>query len=598
MKIKLNHLNEEQEAIKEFFIKNNVNPIYAQILSFRGIKTMEELNYKYKLIPSNTLKDIEKLSLRLAENIINKKKISIVADYDCDGATSCAIAFQGLKLLGCENLNFIVPNRFKHGYGISQGVVDDLIEQKGKPDCIITVDNGIAAHAGVDYCNQLGIEVLVTDHHLPIKDKENPNCYALVNPNQEGDESGLNNMAGCGVIFYVINETKKRLQELGVSEINKVNLLPLIDLVSLGTIADVVKLDKNNRLLVKLGLDRIHKGLFRTGIEKLFKVAKKNIYYSNSRDFGFSIAPRINAAGRLEDMSIGIQCLLSENEEQSQKLSEQLNEWNVKRKSIENEMKEIAQVIIDTENQSGVSRVLYNETYHEGVIGIVAGRIKEKDNVPVIVFSPTEEEEYIKGSGRSIPEVHLRDAIDYVFKQKPELFKGFGGHAMAAGLTIKKEGLEEFKKLFEESVKKFIGDKPLTKELNVDYILKPNDFSIELAELLDGEIFGQGFVEPSFYSKLKVLQVDFLNDKETNEPLHSKITFDLGKERKVTALHFFNTEKIEVGDEIELVFKISLSRFNPQQPEINLLIVEKNKIEENLKEKIIPQKRLIFNFNR
>ena len=577
MKIKINQLNEEQEKVKNFFIQNNINPIFAQILSFRGVKTLEEINYKYKLTPTNLLKDIEKLSKRLAENIVNNKKISIVADYDCDGATSCAIAYQGLKLLGCKNINFIVPNRFKHGYGISQGVVDDLIESKGKPDCIITVDNGIAAHAGIDYCNQLGIEVLVTDHHLPIKDKENPNCYALVNPNQVGDESGLNNMAGCGVIFYVINETKKRLKEMNVENIDKVNLLPLIDLVSLGTVADVVKLDKNNRMLVKLGLDRIHKGYYRIGLASLFKIAKKNLLYSNSRDFGFSIAPRINAAGRLEDMSVGIQCLLSEDETKSQELAIQLNEWNVKRKSIENEMKEIAQIIIEEENQTGVSRVLYNETYHEGVIGIVAGRIKEKDNVPVIVFSPTEEEEFIKGSGRSIPEVHLRDAIDYVFKQKPEIFKGFGGHAMAAGLTIRKDSLEEFKKLFEESVKTFIGDNPLTKELVVDYILKPNEISLELAKLLDDEIFGQGFTEPNFYCKLKVLNFEYLNNKETGEPLHSKITLDLGNGNQITALHFFNCEEIKVGDELELVFKISLSRFN-QEIEVNLLIVEKNKV--------------------
>lgn len=573
MKIIEKKLTEEQCVVKEMLIKEKFNPIYAHILALRKVKTLEEAIYKYKLIPPKNLKGIQNLSEKLADNILKEKKITIVADYDCDGATSCAIAYKGLKMLNCKNLQFIVPNRFKHGYGLSKSIIDDLIKEQGKPDCIITVDNGIAAHEGIDYANSLNIEVLVTDHHLPAKDKENPNCAALVNPNQKGDTSGLNNMAGCGVIFYVLIETLERLKEKNIynNENPAPNMLNLIDLVSLGTVADVVKLDKNNRLLVKYGLQLLHKGKARQGLYSLFNISQKNIYYANSRDYGFSIAPRINAAGRLEDMTTGIKCLLTEDYDSGKSLATQLNEWNIKRKDIEKDMREVAYDIIENEEQNNkMTRVIYNEEYHEGVIGIVAGRIKEKENVPVIVFSPTEDEEIIKGSGRSIPEVHLRDAIDLVFKQDESMFKGFGGHAMAAGLSIYKNKLEKFKELFEKAVIDMIGDEPIAKEIHIDYILKPEDITLPLAKTLEFEIWGQGFLEPTFKSSFKIEEFEILNNRDTGIPQHTKFIFSDGKGGQIKAIFFFYINEYKIGDEIDVVFKINVSRF--KEEEINLLI--------------------------
>lgn len=573
MKIIKKALTLEQENVKSMLIKNGFNPIYAHILALRKVKTLEEATYKYKLIPPQELKGIDVLSEKLANNIISQKKITIVADYDCDGATSCAIAYNGLTLLGAKNLDFIVPNRFKHGYGLSKSIIDDLILEKGKPDCIVTVDNGIAAHEGVEYANSLNIEVLVTDHHLPAKDKENPNCAALVNPNQKGDESGLNNMAGCGVIFYVLMETSKRLIEKGFfTNENKPNLLSLIDLVSLGTIADVVKLDPNNRLLVKYGLQLLHKGKARKGLYSLFNIAQKNIYYANSRDYGFSIAPRINAAGRLEDMTTGIKCLLSEEYDKGVELANQLNEWNIKRKDIEKDMREMAYEIIEDENQNGnMTRVIYNEKYHEGVIGIVAGRIKEKDNVPVIVFSPTEDEELIKGSGRSIPEVHLRDAIDLVFKEDPTMFKGFGGHSMAAGLTIYKDKLNQFKELFEKAVIEMIGDEPIKKEIHIDYELLPEDLNLSLAKALEFEVWGQGFLEPTFKSSLTIDQIEIINNRETGEPTHTKFIFKDKNNNLIKGIFFFHLDDYQPNEVINVIYKTTVSRFRNEE-EINLLI--------------------------
>lgn len=564
----------EQEAFKTLLTQHGFNTHHALALSLRGVNTLDEAKYTYKLTPPHLLKDVERLSDRLSDHILQGKKLSIVADYDCDGATSCSIAYLGLLLLGTkpENLNFMVPNRFKHGYGISQGVVDDLIATKGKPDCIITVDNGIAAHAGIDYCNSIGIEVLVTDHHLPIKDKENPKCYALVNPNQEGDTSGLKNMAGCGVIFYCLMETQKQLMKKGRE---KVDLLPLLDLVALGTIADVVKLDTNNRKLVKYGLGLIRQNKTTEGMKALFKVSGKQTPYANSLDFGFSIGPRLNAAGRLVDMTTGIQCLISNDPQQSLLHAQTLNDWNVNRKEIESQMKDVAYEKINLENQTGVTRVVYDPSYHEGVVGIVASRIKEEYNVPTIVFSDAEEEGCLKGSGRSIPQVHLRDALDLVFKEDETIFKGFGGHAMAAGLTIHAERLEDFKRIFEEKVRTIIAEPP-QKEIIVDCQLQPNEITVDLALALQNEIWGQGFPAPTYVAKLKIAEVSHLHIKGTPQEdrtdetkLHTKYLFTNG----VEGLHFFNVDnERQTGDEITVVFNLSVSFFRPESPQVSLTI--------------------------
>lgn len=567
MKTKQARLKKSQKEFKNALINDGLDENYAHILALRNVESVEEAKYQYKLIPTDTLKGIDILAQKLGDAILQDKKISIVADYDCDGATSCSIAYLGLKQLGVKHLNFIVPNRFKHGYGLSRSVIDDLLEEKGKPDVIITVDNGIAAHDGVNYAKSLGIDVLVTDHHLPIKDYPNPIADALVNPNQDGDTSGLNNMAGCGVIFYCLIETNKYLVSKGKEN---QNLLHLLDLVSLGTIADVVKLDKNNRRIVKQGLYYLHNNKTREGMKALFQIARKNVYNATSLDYGFSIGPRLNAAGRLEDMSIGIQCLLENDRDKANDLAQKLNQWNEQRKSIENEMKNIALDIMESEQQEDLfTRVVYNDSYHEGVIGIVAGRIKEKENCPTIVFSPMEEDDLIKGSGRSIPQVHLRDAIDLVFKQDPSIFKSFGGHSMAAGLTIYKDKLDLFKQKFEDVVKGILNNKKVTKDLVYDLKISPKDITQDFANLINNEVWGQGFPQPIFKSELTLLEQSIRESKITNEKTHSFFIFE---ENGLLGWFFNHIEEYDVNKKLTVYF--SLSMFN-NQPSLNIIHIER-----------------------
>lgn len=413
-------------------IKSGINPWVARSLVLRNVIDPDIAKGNYRIKPFHILKDMSNLARNLANAIENEDKIVIVADYDCDGATSCAIGLTGLKAMGA-NIDFIVPNRFKHGYGLSPSVVDLVVPMKAK--WILTVDNGISCQEGVDYANSKGIKVLITDHHLPAKNKPNPNAVALVNPNQEGDTSGLNNMAGCGVIYYTLAAVREELLSRKYFKDNVgPNLADWLDLVALGTVADVVKLDDNNRWLVKQGLRRIRAGKVRPGIKALFDIAGKDTNNAISQDFGFAIGPRINAAGRLEDMTIGIRCLIADNYKEASILAMELDDLNTRRKNIENEMKEFAWETIDIEGQKDrMTKVVYGHDFHEGVIGIVAGRIKETTDCPTIVFAPAEGEEneqgeptLIKGSGRSVPTLHLRDALDLVFKNKPYIFKAFG----------------------------------------------------------------------------------------------------------------------------------------------------------------------------
>lgn len=570
-------LNKEQLDFKNLLIENGFNDVHAHLIAQRNVKDLDEARYVYTPAKPNALKGIQEFAEKLAKHIVNGSKISVIADYDCDGATSCAIAVKGLEILKAKNVNFFVPNRFKHGYGISKSVVDDLIETYGKPDVIITVDNGIAAHEGVDYTKSLGIDILITDHHLPIKDKENPKADALVNPNQVGDESGLGNMAGCGVIFYCLIQTGFELVKLNwISETERKYLNSLLDLVSLGTVADVVKLDKNNRMLVKHGLTLVRNNKSREGVKSLFLVSGKQPSLATSTDYGFSIAPRINAAGRLEDMTIGIKCLLSNEKAESDILASQLNDLNLQRKSIEQEMKSVALEKLEEKFKNSteikVANVIFDEDYHEGVIGIVASRVKELTNSPTIVFSPTEDEEFIKGSGRSIPEVHLRDTLDTVYKTDPSIFVNFGGHAMAAGLTIKRDKLNEFEKNFNKAVKEIIGDKPLDKIIEFDLKISPSQLSLELGKLLENEIFGQGFPAPIFSTEIKVKEISYINSRETGEPVHTKYLFEDDLGFSFEGLQFFTVDdNCYENVKVNLIFSLSISRFRGDE-KISLLI--------------------------
>lgn len=557
-------LQHEQELIK-----HGINPWVARALLLRSVIDPQIALSKYKIKHYSTLKGMKSIAFNLANAIENKDKITIVADYDCDGATSCAIGLTGLQKMGA-NIDFVVPNRFEHGYGLSPKVIDMLIETKGKPVWILTVDNGIASHEGVDYANKQGIKVLVTDHHLPVTGKENPKAVAIVNPNQEGDTSGLGNMAGCGVIYYTLAAVREELSNRGyfTTENPAPNLAEWLDLVALGTIADVVKLDDNNRWLVRQGLNRIKQGKVRDGMRALFYIAGKDIAEATSQDFGFALGPRLNAAGRLKDMTVGIRCLVSENYDEALELAKQLDDLNIERKTIEKDMREIAWQTIDIELQNNnLTKVVYGKDFHEGVIGIVAGRIKENTNCPTIVFADAEEEGCIKGSGRSVPTVHLRDALDIVYKANPDIFKGFGGHAMAAGLTIKKEYLQEFKKLFEEAVNGILDGKPYQRIIEVDGDLRASDISINTALIINNEVWGQGFLEPIWYGDFHIVDAKMMGKEEDHIKL--KVMKD---GQYFDAVQFFNKKLPVVGETITLIYRIGVNDFRGQvTPQIMII---------------------------
>jgi len=557
-------LQHEQELIK-----HGINPWVARALLLRSVIDPQIALSKYKIKHYSTLKGMKSIAFNLANAIENQDKITIVADYDCDGATSCAIGLTGLQKMGA-NIDFVVPNRFEHGYGLSPKVIDMLIETKGKPVWILTVDNGIASHEGVDYANKQGIKVLVTDHHLPVTGKENPKAVAIVNPNQAGDTSGLGNMAGCGVIYYTLAAVREELSNRGyfTTENPAPNLAEWLDLVALGTIADVVKLDDNNRWLVRQGLNRIKQGKVRDGMRALFCIAGKDIAEATSQDFGFALGPRLNAAGRLKDMTVGIRCLVSENYDEALELAKQLDELNIERKTIEKDMREIAWQTIDVEMQNNnLTKVVYGKDFHEGVIGIVAGRIKENTNCPTIVFADAEEEGCVKGSGRSVPTVHLRDALDIVYKANPDIFKGFGGHAMAAGLTIKKQYLQEFKKLFEEAVNGILDGKPYQRIIEVDGDLRASDISINTALIINNEVWGQGFLEPIWYGDFHIVDAKMMGKEEDHIKL--KVMKD---GQYFDAVQFFNKKLPVVGETITLIYRIGVNDFRGQvTPQIMII---------------------------
>ena len=595
-------LSQKAKKVKEYFIENGLSPLVSHILAQRGMETLEQVNYDYKIKSVFSLKGIEEIVKALYQARLDNAKITIVADYDCDGATSCAIALQGLQKLGF-NVDYVVPNRFKHGYGLSQLVIDMLIETKGKPDYIFTVDNGIACQTGVDYANSLGIKVLVTDHHLPAKDKvtgdiaENPKALALVNPNQKGDTSGLNNMAGCGVAFYVLEATRLYFIKQGLVD-KSVNFNFLLDLVALGTVADVVKLDENNRILVHLGLQRMRAGYASNGIKALFNISNRDIEDANSEDLGFNIGPRINAAGRLEDMTYGIQCLISKNETYAINLAEKLNEYNVKRKEKEKEMKEIANQILFIEEQTdNFTKVVYDPSYHEGVVGIVASRIKEETGCPTIVFTNVEDSDtLIKGSGRSMDCINLKDALDEVYKMDPSIFVAFGGHSKAAGLTINKSKLDDFKRCFEEYVRSQVSADDLEKTIHYDLELKPEDITIENAKTLRNVIWGQGFVSPLFKITGKIVACDTFgkriveNDVVTYNKEHLKMVLDVGG-KQVNCIKFFDTAVLPIGHTISLFGRFNV-RFNSytQKDELSILV-------QDYDPDTLPEKRTIEDLN-
>ena len=481
------------------------NPLIAQLYAARNVADSSELNDSLKqLIPYTQLTNCTAAASRLADAIQAKQKILIIADYDADGATACSVAMKGLASMGAA-VDFFVPNRFEHGYGLTPELAD-IAHAKGA-DLIVTVDNGISSAEGVARAKALGLDVIVTDHH--IAGSVVPDCI-IVNPNQRGCAFPSKSIAGVGVIFYVLIALRAELRARdyfsGCLNIAEPKLDELLDLVALGTVADVVALDHNNRILVSQGLKRIRAGKMSHGIRALFQTARCSAQKAQPFDFGYKIAPRINAAGRLDDMSIGIACLLSGSLNEAESMASELNELNQTRQEIEQEM--LTDILAECPSalpREQTTLCMYRDSFHQGVVGIVASRLKEKFYRPVFVFAPDDDGNY-RGSGRSISGVHLRDVLDAISKRAPEIIIKFGGHAMAAGLTLRSGSLKTFGDLFEDIVRSQVNEDTLSQTFLTDGSLKASDITLANAQLINAQIWGQGFPPPSFADTFQVLR--------------------------------------------------------------------------------------------
>lgn len=499
-------------------------PPVARALSARGIRSPEDLNEAWSgMLPPNLLTGIDRAAERLLAARNRGEHVTIVADYDCDGATACAVGIRGLSALGLS-VDYFVPDRVRHGYGLTAAIVDLLAARPNPPQVILTVDNGISSADAVRHAASLGIDVVITDHHLPADDT--PPAVAIVNPNQRGCGFPSKSLAGVGVIFYVLLALRARLRDEGAfTAQTQPRLNELVDLVALGTVADVVKLDKNNRILVSQGLKRIREGRTHPGIAALFNVARCNMGNASARDFGFRIGPRINAAGRLATMEYGIECLLTDDPDRARHYAEALNQINQERRELEEEMQHAADLAVaaaDIEHVHALS--LLDDSFSEGVVGLVASRIKEKVHRPTVAFARTADGE-LKGSGRSIPGIHLRDMLDLVSKTEPGLILRFGGHAMAAGLTIRKKDYDRFARAFEAVVAEHADPAVFERNVLIDGGLAPDEISERLCQTLEHGIWGQGFEAPLFANDFRVVRQTVLKDA------HLKLSLELGGQR-------------------------------------------------------------------
>ena len=510
------------ERTSAWLEQSGLHPLLARLFAARGVQSPDELSLDLKKLLSPTeLKNCLSTASLLADILEKKEPMLVVADYDCDGATACAVAVRGLKMLGGPEtlIQFLVPNRFTMGYGLTPEVVELAAQQNPKPKYLITVDNGIASEAGVDRARELGMEVIVTDHHLP--GDQLPKATAIVNPNQPGCSFPSKALAGVGVMFYLLVALRAELRNRGkFTNENQPKIENLLDLVALGTVADVAQLDRNNRILVSNGLKRIRVGICQVGIGALFQAARRDPRSANTFDLGFAIGPRLNAAGRLADMTLGIRLLLSDNAEQALELAQELDRINRERRVIETGMQEAALAHLAEDELAGTmaertSICLWNPEWHQGVVGIVASRLKERFNRPAIVFAPAEGAtgEELRGSGRSLTGFHLRDALDLVSKREPGLILKFGGHAMAAGLTIRKADFEKFEAVFQKIASELLSDELLERRHIHDGALALSEFTPETGDLLAEEIWGQGFPQPIFYGEFEISQQSLMKDK-------------------------------------------------------------------------------------
>ncbi len=508
----------------------HLHPVLARVYLARGIRSSEDLDYALQRLPSPwSLGGIDAMAERLADAIELGKRIVIVGDYDADGATACALAVSGLQALGAGQVGFIVPDRFRHGYGLSPALVDAALSLS--PDILVTVDNGITSCAGVAAAKAAGLDVLITDHHLP--GDELPAADAIVNPNLPEDDFPSKALAGVGVMFYVLTALRAKLRERGWFEKTGLvtpNLGAFLDLVALGTVADVVPLDGVNRILVHQGLQRIRNGRSRPGIQALVEVSGRNPRDLVAADLGYALGPRLNAAGRLEDMALGIRCLLAEGGDEARILALKLDSLNRERREIEAQMQAEALRYLDSdllEGQAAAGVCLFEPGWHEGVIGILASRIKERLGKPVIAFAEGESGT-LKGSARSIPGLHIRDILSEIDASRPGLLQRYGGHAMAAGLTLRRSDYDTFTALFSEKVAASLQGMDGDQVITTDGILSADDISLGLAESLrKGGPWGQGFPEPLFYGDFPVIKSRIVGERHLKMTLRSPAGFPL-----------------------------------------------------------------------
>ncbi len=544
------------------------NPIAHRVLAARGITDADELDFALASLPTpDTLLGIDKAVQRLLLARTNQEHITIVGDYDCDGASSTCVALLGLAMMGFGKLDFLVPNRFEYGYGLSPAIVE--VANKSKPSLIVTVDNGVASIDGVERAKALGIDVVVTDHHLP--PVVLPLACAIVNPSIPGSTFPSQNLAGVGVMFYVLLAVRRALAEQGDPG-GDAPLANLLDLVAIGTVADLVPLDRINRTLVEQGLRRIRAGRTRPGILALIKVAGRESTTLTASDIGFGIGPRLNAAGRLDDIAWGIRCLLSEDDTEANDLATALDTFNKERRQIEASMRESAAsqlARIDADNADGLFGIcLMDDAWHQGVIGIVAGRIKDRLHRPVVVFT-ADKENSLKGSARSIPSVHIRDVIQAIVAKHPNWIEKFGGHAMAAGLSMPREYFEPFQVAFDVEVRRVLNDQPPSRNWLTDGSLAPSELELDTALLLAGLMpWGQGFEAPTFTNEFLV---------KTAKPVgrgHLKLSVvtDAGS---VDAIAFNCATSVQHGDWVRLVYSLEANSWrNRVTLQLNVLHLE------------------------
>ncbi|MHB1359644.1 MAG: single-stranded-DNA-specific exonuclease RecJ [Rhodocyclaceae bacterium] len=525
-----------------------IHPLLARLYAARGVSGTDELDTTLSaLLPPEQMKGIDTAATLLADAIAAQQKILIVADYDCDGATACAVGLRALRALG-GIVDYLVPNRFKTGYGLSPEVAQ--LAAAMQPDLLITVDNGIASVAGVAAAKQLGMTVIVTDHHLP--GDELPAADAIVNPNQPGCRFPSKCIAGVGVMFYVMLALRAELRRRGAfADRAAPNLAALLDLVALGTVADVVALDRNNRILVTQGLARIRQRKLQAGIAALLQVAGREATRASTFDLGFAIGPRLNAAGRLADMSLGIECLVTDDQGRALNIAQELDAINHQRRAIEADMQAAAAIQLeDLDAGQRASLTLFDPAWHQGVIGILAGRVKEKLHRPTVVFARAGDE--LRGSGRSIAGLHLRDALDLVAKRHPGLIMRFGGHAAAAGLAIQEDALPAFTTAFEEITGALLSPATLTRTYETDGPLEAGYYSLIPARLLQDAVWGQGFPAPLFADQFEVVQQRLLKDK------HLKLTLKKGNVR-LDAIRFNHPDS--APDRIHAAFRLDINEW-------------------------------------